>query len=129
MRFLRQLDMEQGFQFLASGLGQRHQTLTRILATRLRSADVNGHRATADRRSQPQELAALEIADALRLPAVHSQQIGGALHVDIEEGAAHQEIGRLGGNVLRQLGEPLGGDHAGQPALPAATHQIGSPRA
>ena len=120
--------MEQSFQFVAYGLGQGHQTRCRVPAPRPRSADMDRQRAAADRRPEAQELAALEVADALRLPAVHSQEIGSALHVDIEKSPPHQKVRRLGGDVLGQLGEPLGGDYARKPALAPAAHEIGHGR-
>ena len=66
-----------------------------------------------------------EIADRLGLAPLHAEQVGGARHVDVEEGAAHQEVGGLGGDVLGELGEPLRRDHAGEPALAPAAHQVG----
>ena len=53
------------------------------------------------------------------------EQVGGARHVDVEEGAAHQEVGGLGRDVLGELGQALRGDDAGKPALAAAAHQVG----
>ncbi len=70
-------------------------------------------------------MAALQIAEHLGLPALHAEQVGGAGHVDIEEGAAHQEAGGLGGDVLCQLGQTLRGDYPGEPTLAAAAHQVG----
>jgi hypothetical protein len=64
-------------------------------------------------------MAALQIADTFGLPAVHAEKVGGALHVDIEEGAPHQEIGRFGGDVLGELRQPLRRDDPGEAALPA----------
>src|SRR3546814_9376977 len=68
---------------------------------------------------------ALQIADRLGLPPLHAEQVGGARHVDIEEGAPHQEIARLGGDILRELGQPLRRDRARQAALAPAAHQVG----
>jgi hypothetical protein len=76
-------------------------------------------------RAQRHELAGFEIAEAFRLATVHAEQIGGACHVDIEEGAAHQKVGGLGRHVLGELGEALRRDDARQAALAAAAHQIG----
>src|SRR3546814_8133248 len=70
-------------------------------------------------------MAAFKVSDDLGLPPLHAEQIGRARHVDIEESAAHQEVGRLGRHVLGELGEPLRGDHSGQPALPTPAHQVG----
>ena len=54
--------------------------------------DLHRNRAARDRRAKPQEAATLQIADLLGLTALHAQQVGGAGHVDIQEGAAHQEV-------------------------------------
>src|SRR3546814_12088194 len=43
---------------------------------------------------------------------------------DLEEGTPHQEVRRLGGDVLRQFGEPLGRDDAREAALAPARHQV-----
>jgi hypothetical protein len=48
-----------------------------------------------------------------------------ARHIDIEKGAPHQEVRRFGRDILGELGEPLRRDHARQPALAPAAHQIG----
>ena len=66
-----------------------------------------------------------EVAEHLGLPALHAEQVGGAGHVDVEEGAAHQEVGGFGRDVLGELGQALRGDDAGQAALAAAAHQVG----
>ena len=68
--FLRQFGMEQRLQILARGLGQRHQALGGVLAAGAHLADMHRHRAAADRGSKAEEMAALQIADALRLPPV-----------------------------------------------------------
>ena len=60
------------------------------------------------------EMAALEVAEHLGLAALHAQKIGGAGHVDVEEGAAHEEVRGFRRHVLGELGEALGGDDAGQ---------------
>ncbi len=70
-------------------------------------------------------MAARQIAELLGLPAVHAEEIGGAGHVDIEKGAAHQEVRGFRRDVLGELGQPLRGDHAGQTALATAAHQVG----
>ena len=59
-------------------------------------------------------MAALEVAEHLGLPALHAQKIGGAGHVDVEEGAAHEEVRGFRRHVLGELGEALGRDDAGQ---------------
>src|SRR5690606_18105327 len=70
-------------------------------------------------------MAAGEVAEHLGLAPVHAQQVGGAGHVDVEEGAAHEKVGGLGGDVLRELGQALRRNYAGQPTFAAATHQVG----
>src|SRR3546814_4917221 len=73
-------------------------------------------------RSQAQEAAALQIANPFGLPPLHAQQIGGARHVDVQKGAAHQEIARLGGDIFGELGQALGRDRAGETALRSEEH-------
>ncbi len=68
---------------------------------------------------------AVQVAEHFRLPPLHAGQVGGAGHVDVEEGATHQEITGLGRHVLGQLGQSLRRDHPGEPALAAAAHQVG----
>lgn len=68
---------------------------------------------------------AREVAKHLGLTAVEAQEVGGAGHVDVEEGAAHQEVGGLRRDVLGELGQTLRGDDARQTALAAAAHQVG----
>ncbi|OIQ65552.1 hypothetical protein GALL_528870 [mine drainage metagenome] len=58
------------------------------------------------------------------MPPFHTQQVGGARHIDIQKGAPHQEVRSLGGDVLGQLRQPLGRDHPRQPALAAPAHQV-----
>ncbi len=70
-------------------------------------------------------MSAFEIAKGFGLPPLHAEQVGGARHVDVEEGAAHQEVGRFGRDVLGELCQPLGRDDPGKPALAAAAHQVG----
>jgi hypothetical protein len=83
----------------------------------LRSVHLHLHWTAADRGPEAKELAAPEVADAGGLSAAHRQQFGGALHVDFEAGACNQKVRRLGGDALGQLGEPLCGDHAGEPEV------------
>ena len=71
---------------------------------------------------------ALELADTLRLPPLHPEQVGRADHVDIEEGPSHEEVRRFGCDVFRQLGQALRGDDPRQPALAPAAHQVGHRR-
>ncbi len=71
---------------------------------------------------------ALELADALRLPPLHPEQVGRADHVDIEEGPSHEEVRRFGRDVFRQLRQALRGDDPRQTALAPAAHQVGHRR-
>ena len=59
------------------------------------------------------------------MPAFHAQQVRRAGHVDVEEGTAHQEVRGFRRDVLGELGEALGGDDPGQPALAATAHEVG----
>src|SRR3546814_13287770 len=59
-------------------------------------ADADGQRAARNRRSKRDEVTALKIAEHLRRAPLHPEEVGGARHVDIEEGATHQEVRRLG---------------------------------
>ncbi len=67
----------------------------------------------------------LKIAYLFSLPPLHTQKIGGARHVDVQKGAAHEEVGRFRRHVLGELGKPLRRDDACQPALPAPAHEVG----
>ncbi len=128
-RFLKmQPRVEQGVEIVGRGGRGRGELLDQRLRPGPHRADLDRNRAAADRRAKPQELPAPQIADLLGLAALHPQQIGGAGHVDIEEGAPHQEVGGFGRDILGQLGEALGGDHARQPALAPPAHQIGHGR-
>ena len=53
--------------------------------------------------TKAEEAAAVEVAYLLGLAALHAEQVGGARHVDVEEGAPHQEIARLRGYILGEL--------------------------
>ena len=55
-------------------------------------ADRHRHRPPRDGRAEGEEGAARQVADRFGLAALHAEQVGGAGHVDVEEGAAHQEI-------------------------------------
>ena len=110
---------------LLRGIGQRRQLRPGGAGLRFDHADADGQRTAGEGRAERHEAAARQVAELLRLPPLHAQKVGGALHVDVEEGAAHQEVRGLGGDVLGQLGEALRGDDAGQPALAAARHQVG----
>ena len=68
---------------------------------------------------------ARQVAEHLRLAALQPEQVGGTRHVDVEEGAPHQEVGRFRRHVLGELGQALRGDDAGEPALAAPAHQVG----
>jgi hypothetical protein len=70
-------------------------------------------------------MAALEIPERLGAPPIHAEQVGRAGHVNVEEGAAHQKVGRLSRHVFGELGQSLGGDHASEAALAPAAHQVG----
>jgi len=70
-------------------------------------------------------MAAGQIAELFGLPPVHAQEIGGAGHVDVEECAAHEEVGGFSGDILGQLGQALRGDDSGKSALAAPAHEIG----
>src|SRR6201746_961364 len=70
-------------------------------------------------------MAPLQIAESLSLAALHAEQIGGARHVDIEESATHEEVGRLGRDVLGKLRQALRRDDTGEPPLAAPAHEIG----
>ncbi len=91
-------------------------------------ADLHRDGPPADRRAEREEVAALEVTDLLGLATLHAEQVGRADHVDVEEGAPHQQVRGFRRDVLSELGEPLGGDHAGEPALASATHQVGHRR-
>jgi hypothetical protein len=69
-------------------------------------------------------LPALQIAEGFCLPPLHAEKVGGARHVDIQKGSAHEEIGRLGRDVLGELRQSLGGDNPRKPAFAATAHQI-----
>ena len=88
-------------------------------------ADDDGKRPARQGRTECYEIAALQVAKHFRLPAIHAEQVRGTRHVDIEEGAAHQEVGGFGGDVLGELGKALRGDDAGKPALSPTAHQVG----
>ena len=76
-------------------------------------------------RGADDEMATLEVAEHLGLPALHAQKIGGAGHVDVEEGAAHEKVRGFRRHVLGELGKALGRDDAGQSALAPAAHEVG----
>ena len=71
-----------------------------------------------------QRLPALQIPKGLCLSPLHAQKVGGARHVDVQKGSAHEEIGRLGRDVLGELRQPLGGDDPRKPAFAATAHQV-----
>src|SRR3546814_2770082 len=56
--------------------------------------------------------------------SLQAEQVGGASHVDVEESAAHQEIGRFGRDILGELGQSLRSDDPCKPALAAPAHQV-----
>ena len=104
---------------------QRHQSGARRAGAGFDRTDHHGKRAARQRGTERDELAAFKIAEHFRSPPVHAQKIACPRHVDVEKGAAHQEIGRFGGDVLGELGKALGGDHPGQPPLAAPAHEVG----
>ena len=104
---------------------QRHQPRCGIARARVGRADVQAQGAARQRRSQCHELSALEIAKSFGLPPLHAEQVGGARHVDVEKGPAHQEVGGFRCDILGELRQTLGCDDAGEPALAASAHQIG----
>ena len=105
--------------------GQRQKFRRAAPILRLDRTDAHASGPPRDGGTKPDESAPLQIAERLGLAALHAQQIGGAGHVDIEKGAAHQEIGGLRRDVFGQLGQTLRGDHAGEAALAPAAHQVG----
>ena len=66
-----------------------------------------------------------EVAASMGLPPFHAEKVRRTRHVDIEKGPAHQEVRRLGGDVLGELCQPLRRDDTRQPALAAPAHQVG----
>src|SRR3546814_10582312 len=96
-------DLQHRAHILAARLRQRHQPVRPHARRGLRRTDPHRQRPPRDRRAEPEEMAALQIADLLGLPPLHAEQVCGTRHVDIEEGAPHQEIARLGGDILREL--------------------------
>ena len=123
-QFLGRRGEDQRLDVLGS-IGQRPEFRIGGLGTRFDRADHHRQRAAGQGRAERHEMAARQVAEHLGLPPVHAQQIGGADHVDIEEGAAHEEVGRLGRNVLGELGEALRGDDTSEATLAAAAHEIG----
>ena len=106
-------------------IGQRRQLGAGRARRGFDRADGDRQRPARQGRTERHEMAAREVAEHFGLAPVHAEQIGGARHVDVEEGAAHQEVGGFGRDVLGELGEPLRGDDAGEAALAAAAHQVG----
>src|SRR5690606_13975593 len=66
-----------------------------------------------------------KVAELFGLATVHAEQIGGAGHVDIKKGAAHEEVRGLGSDVLGQFDEALGGDNTREATLAATAHEVG----
>jgi hypothetical protein len=52
-------------------------------------------------------LPALQVPEGVCLSPLHAQKVGGARHVDIQKGSAHEEIGGLGRDVLGELRQSL----------------------
>ena len=114
-----------GPRILECRAGHRHQARTRVAGLGLGPADREGHRPPRQSRSQRDEMPALQVPERLRLPPLHPEQVGGARHVDVEEGAAHEEVGCLGRHILGELSEPLGRDDTCQSALASSAHKVG----
>ena len=108
----------------ARGLGQGGQLRRAAARRRLDAADPDGQRAARQGGAERHEMPPLQLAEHLRLAALQPEQVGGAGHVDVEEGAAHQEVGGLGGDVLGELGQALRRDDAREAALAAAAHEV-----
>jgi hypothetical protein len=120
----QRLGHEQRLHLLARRIGHGHQAMDDIARAGFHVGDLDPDRAAADRRAKREEMAAFEVADLFGLTALHAQKIGGAGHVDVEESAPHQEVGGFGSDVLGQLGQALGGDDPGQPALAPTAHEV-----
>ena len=103
---------------------QRHQARGRVARRGIRWTDAQPQRTAGEGRSQRHELPALQIPEGLCLSPLHAQKVGGARHVDIQKGSAHEEIGGLGRDVLGELRQSLGGDDPRKPAFAAAAHQV-----
>jgi hypothetical protein len=82
--------------------------------------------ARAQRRAEREELAGLEVAQLLGQPRGRDmpELVGGALHVDVEPGAADQLVQQLGGHVLVQLRQPLRGADQRHAALAAPRREV-----
>ena len=91
----------------------------------LNRTDHDRQRPSRQRRTESDEISPLQVAEHLRLPAVHAEKIGGTRHVDVEEGASHQEVGGFRRDVLRKLREALRSNDACQSPLSASAHQVG----
>src|SRR3546814_15662801 len=86
--------------------------------------DLHRDGTSCDGRAKRQEAPALQVANGFRLPPLHAEQVGGASHVDVEESAAHQEIGRFARDILGALGQSLRSDDPCTPALAAPAPQV-----
>jgi hypothetical protein len=106
-------------------LRQRRQLGADRARRRFDRADGDRQRPPRHRRPQRHEITARQIAEHLCLAAFHAKQIGSTRHVDVEEGAPHQEVGGFRRDVLGELGQPLRGDDAGKATLAAPAHQVG----
>ncbi len=90
----------------------------------IRWTDALPQWAAGEGRAQRHELPALQVPEGFRLSPLHAEKVGGARHVDIQEGTTHQEIGSLGCDVLGELRQSLGCDDPRKSALAAAAHQV-----
>ncbi|MEY9392976.1 hypothetical protein ABIF93_011297 [Bradyrhizobium japonicum] len=121
----RRCGQDDGAHILERGFRHRHQPRCGIARVGVGRADMQTQGASRQRRAKRHELSALEIAKGFGLPPLHAEQVGGARHVDVEEGPAHQEIGGFRRDVLGEFCQALGRDDAGEATFTAAAHQIG----
>ncbi len=105
-------------------LGKRHQLGARPARGCLYRSDADRHGAARQGGTERHELSALEVAEHFRLATLETQKIGRARHVDVEKGPTHEEVGRLGGDILGKLREALRRDDPGKAALAAPAHQV-----
>src|SRR3546814_4096434 len=80
---------------LSGRLRQRHQRRAGAARGGFDRADPDRDRSARDRGAEPEEAAALEIADRLGLAAFHAQQIGGARHRSEEHTSELESLMRI----------------------------------
>jgi len=73
--------------------------------------------ASGEGRAEAEPLAGLESPKLLGVALGEAQQVAGSRDVDVEGGAAHEDVGGLSGGVLVELGEPLGGEDGAEASL------------